>query len=185
MWRWLIGRGGLRLSVSGGLGHALRAAGRWWAGHWILSGTGEIPLGTDGERGPVSRQCPLHKGGEIRSRAILGRRRSVRDVQAGIVERTERVVRVAGEVGEDQKLRVWCDPRAISPPAPAGGGGIPGEGGDPWGTMEKKDTERKTRNKTEGRRSGYCFGRSFCHVRWSKERGDVEYTKTRGFNPTG
>ncbi len=31
-WRWLVGRGGLRLSVSVGLGHALRAAGRWWAG---------------------------------------------------------------------------------------------------------------------------------------------------------
>ncbi len=31
-WRWLVGRGGLRLYVSGGLGHAFRAAGRWWAG---------------------------------------------------------------------------------------------------------------------------------------------------------
>ncbi len=24
-----------------------------------------------------------------------------------------------------------------------------------------------------------------CHIRWGKERGDVEYTKTRGFNPRG
>ncbi len=25
---------------------------------------------------------------------------------------------------------------------------------------------------------------TWCHVRWSKEQGDVEFTKTRGFNPT-
>ncbi len=99
--------------------------------------------------------------------------------------RTHRAHRPGSWRGWRGTETVWCDPRAISPPAPAGGGGIPGEEGDPWGTMEKKDTERKTRNKTEGRRRGYCFGRSFCHVRWSKERGDVEYTKTRGFNPTG
>ncbi len=30
--------------VSGG--HALRVAGRWWAGHWVGCGTGEILLGT-------------------------------------------------------------------------------------------------------------------------------------------
>ncbi len=34
----LVGRGGLRLSVSGGLGHVLHAAGRCWAGRWVWSG---------------------------------------------------------------------------------------------------------------------------------------------------
>ncbi|KAL0147022.1 hypothetical protein M9458_057546 [Cirrhinus mrigala] len=63
---------------------------RWWAEamarwsrravalrhRWVWSGTGEIIHGTGGERGSVSRQCPLHKRGEIRSRAVFGRRRS-------------------------------------------------------------------------------------------------------------
>ncbi len=47
----------------------------------------------DGEQRFIFRQYPLHEGGEIRSRTIFGRRRSAREVQAGVVER---VVQVAG-----------------------------------------------------------------------------------------
>ncbi len=36
-------------SVSGGLRHALHAAGRWWAGHWVGSGSGEIIHMANGE----------------------------------------------------------------------------------------------------------------------------------------
>ncbi len=65
---------------------------------------------------------------------------------------------------------VWCDPRVISPPAPAGKGGIPGEGGDPWGnTTETKTLSEKAENKNGGRHGGYSFGRVFCHIRCRKE----------------
>ncbi len=40
------------------------------------SGVARSPFGTDGERGSVSRQCPLHKGSEVRSRTIFGRQGS-------------------------------------------------------------------------------------------------------------
>ncbi len=53
--------------------------------------------------GSVSHQYALYKCGEICSRTIFGRRRSARDVQAGVIERAERVVRVAGEMDEGQK----------------------------------------------------------------------------------
>ncbi len=96
--RWLVGRGGLRLSVSGGLGHALCAAGRWWAGHWVGSGSGEIILLGDCEERSISRQSPLHEGGEFRSRTIFGWQRSARGVQACVIEWAERVVRIAGGV---------------------------------------------------------------------------------------
>ncbi len=43
------------------------------------------------------------KVGEIRSRTILGRRCSAHEVQAGVLECTEPVVRVGGEAGEDQE----------------------------------------------------------------------------------
>ncbi len=71
---------------------------RWWAGHWVWSGSGEIIIGTDGEGRSVSRQSPLHEGGEILSRTIFGRQRSARSVQACIIECAERAVRVAGGV---------------------------------------------------------------------------------------
>jgi len=62
------------------------------SGHWrafwrcrLWSGTGEIPLRTQGERGSVSCQSPLQDG-EILSRTIFGRQRSACGVQARIIE---------------------------------------------------------------------------------------------------
>ncbi len=96
--RWLINRSGKWLSIIGGLGLVLRTAGRWWAGLWVWSGSGEIINGRDGERRSVSCQNPLHEGGEILSKTIFGRQRSARGVQACIIECAERFVRVAGGV---------------------------------------------------------------------------------------
>ncbi len=67
--RWLFDCGGNCLSVLGGLELALKEAERWWAGHWVWSGS-------------ISHQNPLHKGGEICSRTIFGRWHSARGVQA-------------------------------------------------------------------------------------------------------
>ncbi len=47
--RWLTDRGGKWLSIIGGLGLMLRTTGRWWAGLWVRSGSGEIIHGADGE----------------------------------------------------------------------------------------------------------------------------------------
>ncbi len=143
-------------SVSGGLRHALRAAGRWWAGHWVGSGTGEILLGTGGERRSISRQCPLHKSGEIRSRAIHRRRRSARDVQASVKERTERVVRVGGEAGEDQKQSGVALERSLLLEVFRAKEGIHGNNG-------KKRHWVKRENKQRGKHGDYCIDRSFCH----------------------
>ncbi len=172
MRRWLVGRGWL--------GHALCAAGTWWAGHWVRSGTGEIPLGTDSERGSVSRQCSFHKGGEIRSRTIFGRRCSARDVQAGVVECTERVVRVGGEAGEDQEQSGVALERFLpllqqEEEVFRAKEGIHGEH-----TTETKNWV-KTVNKTEGRRRGNCCWSvllsHFTRSQGSTERGDKEFTK--------
>ncbi len=128
--------------------------------------------------GTVSRQCPLHKGGEIRSRAILGRRRSVRDVQAGVVERTERIVRVAGE---DQKQSGVTLERSLPLLQQEEEEFRAKEG--IHGAQRKKKTLRENEKQMEGRRRGYCFGWSFCHKPpGSKERGSEEYFKTQSFN---
>ncbi len=84
--RWLADRGGKWLSVIGGLGLMLRTAGRWWAGLWVCSGSGEIILLGNCDGRSVSRQSSLHEGGEILSRTIFGRQRSARGVQACIIE---------------------------------------------------------------------------------------------------
>ncbi len=81
----------------------LRTTGRWWAGLWVRSGSGEIIHGADGEWRSVSRQSPLHEGGEILSRTIFGRQRSASGVQARIIECAVRVVRVAGGVSYTQE----------------------------------------------------------------------------------
>ncbi len=73
--RRLVGRGGRWLSVSGGLRHALNAAGRWWAGHWVGSRSGEIIHEADGKWRSVSRQSPLHNCGEILLRTIFRQKR--------------------------------------------------------------------------------------------------------------
>lgn len=64
---------------------------------------------------------------------------------------------------------VWCGPRAISSPAP-GGGGIQDEEGDPWTQRKQKYTEKKMETKTEGTHGGNGFGRVFCHNSLWEER---------------
>ncbi len=142
---WLVGRGGLR--------NTLRTAERWWAGHWVGSGTVKILLVTGEERRSISRQCPLHKGSENSlkghpwTKALCTRRLSWH-------HRMHR----ACLPGRWWSLRgprtVCCGPRVISPPAPAGGGGIPGEIGNPLGihTMVKKHWVLS--GKTEGTHGG-------------------------------
>ncbi len=46
------------------------------------------------------------------------------------------------------------------------------------GTQRKEKTLNKNYKQNGGyTHGGYSLGRLFCHVRWIKERGDVEYTK--------
>jgi len=92
---WLVDRGGNWLSVLSGLELAGLTAGRWWAGLWVWSGTGEILLGSDGEQGSVWGGS---EGDEALSRTVFGRRRSACDVKPVLIEYTERVIRLAGGV---------------------------------------------------------------------------------------
>ncbi len=57
------------------LRHRWAWAGAPWAGLWVRSGSGEIIHGADGEGRSITRQSPLHEGGEILSRTIFGRQR--------------------------------------------------------------------------------------------------------------
>ncbi len=60
--RWLTDRGGKWLSVIGGLGLMLRTTGRWWAGLWVRSGSGEIIHGADGEWRSWEQLTIRHEG---------------------------------------------------------------------------------------------------------------------------
>ncbi len=92
-WRWPVGCGGLKLMLC--------AAGWWWAGLCVQSGTGETFLGgASGERRVVAHQHPLHKGGERILRSISGQPRSALIVKVHLEECAEAAVREAGVVGD-------------------------------------------------------------------------------------
>ncbi len=54
------------------------------------------------------------------------------------------------------------------------------------GTQRKEKTLNKNYKQNRGyTHGGYSLGRLFCHIHsGAGKRGDVEFTKTKGFNPT-
>ncbi len=146
-----LARSGKWLSVIGGLGLMLRTAGRWWTGLWVRSGSGEIIHGADGEWRSVTRQSPLHEGGEIFLRTIFGQQRSASGVQARIIEWAERVVRVAGGVSYTQEQSSMVLERSVPLLQQE-----EEEFGPDEGIHGYTQLKQKTINKTEGRRRGNC-----------------------------
>ncbi len=62
------------------------------------SSTGQMVSGD-----PFLARVHSTNSGEFRSRTIFGRQRSAHGVQASVIERAERIVRLAGEFREGQK----------------------------------------------------------------------------------
>ncbi len=101
---WLS-RGGLRLSVCGGLRQWLRAAGWQLTGLWYVSGAGDVLLwGADGEWRSVVLQHPLHESGEILFGTVRWQVCLTTLTEAGYVEDTERVVREVGKARQIEKV---------------------------------------------------------------------------------
>ncbi len=117
----------------------LHTAGRWWAGLWIRSGSGEIIQREDGVWRSISHQIPLHEGGN----STRGPSSDDSALHASVIERAERVV---------SSERSPCSSRRMR------------NSGRTRGQRKEKSTGKKVETKMEGTHLEVTvLGRSFCH----------------------